>query len=266
MRIPGLAFLMGAALLAQAPPPPPTGPALLPGEGLAVAGPDRVVRSFGEATRVTPMGSLAKLVWLKLEADDWSAREVGFKCTGTWNGFTCWNRQGHGRVDLAKALEVSCNLAFLAWAQASVITNSKLMGEGAERIRVEEAFEPFIGKRMPPGEGVPPLTPAWVGDGDLLQTSPDAILRWFLDPAQDEMVSRWRRLAMGFLGAMTKETGWWMKTGTAPVPGEPGETIAWVAGSNGESWAILRLPRGKGPSEGLVRFHEILGLPYKKKK
>ena len=54
-----------------------------------------------------------------------------------------------------------------------------------------------------------------------------------------------------------------MKTGTGPVPGAPGETCAWVAGSNGRVTAVLRLPRGRGRVDGLARFRDVLGLPAK---
>ncbi|HLP30988.1 MAG TPA: hypothetical protein VK150_06475, partial [Geothrix sp.] len=53
---------------------------------------------------------------------------------------------------------------------------------------------------------------------------------------------------------------WWFKTGTAPVPGDPTATSAWVAGGKGEAIVVLHLPRGRGKQEGLVRIREILGL------
>ena len=52
--------------------------------------------------------------------------------------------------------------------------------------------------------------------------------------------------------------GWWFKTGTAPIPGEPTATSAWVAGGRGEAIVVLHLPRGTAP-EGLARIREILG-------
>ena len=238
-------------------------PKLLPGEGLAIAGEDGQVQGFGEAQREAPMGSLAKLVWLRLEGDDWASQSVRFNCTGTWEGHTCWNREGHKKVDLAKALDQSCNLAFLAWIRESAARWERIDGPGVARYRLEEVFGPFLGGRMPAGEGIPAFGPEWIGDGDLLRTSPEAFLAWLLDPAQEGLMRRWRKLALGFLDGVTSTQAWWMKTGTGPVPGAPGETCAWVAGSNGKVTAVLRLPRGRGRVDGLARFRDVLGIPAK---
>jgi hypothetical protein len=258
--------------LAAAPPPPaapplPTGAMLaplLPGESLAVAGPDGVVHLFGEdAAREAPMGSLAKLVWIKLEGSQWASMDVRFNCTGTWQGYHCWLPKGHGKVDLAGALQESCNLAFLAWGRASVDYWKRDYGEGAGRARLEDAFGPFLGNRMPPGEGIPDIDPAWIGDGDLLRTSPEAFLNWLLDPAQDPTLRQTRRLLLSFVSQTFKQNMWWIKSGTAPVPSEPGATSAWAAGSNGVITAVLHLPRGRGKADGLARFRAIMMVPAK---
>jgi hypothetical protein len=256
-----LCLLFACALTAAPAAPPPPAPPLQPGEALALAGPDGEVYLFGEASREYPMGSLAKLAWLKLEGASWSAMGVQFNCTGSWNGYNCWLRKGHGKVDLAKALQESCNLAFLAWAQGSVSGWLRDYGEGAARVRLEDAFGPFLGNRMPPGEGLPRLDPAWVGDGDLLRTSPEAMLRWLVDPAQDETVRLCRRLLLNFRQTTFQDQVWWIKTGTAPVPSDPGSTSAWAAGSNGSVTAVLHLPRGKGKEDGLQRFRTLMGVP-----
>lgn len=238
-------------------------PNLLPGEGLAIAAEGGLVQVYGEAQREAPMGSLAKLVWVRLEGDDWAVKGVTFTCMGNWEGHTCWNREGHKKVDLAKALDQSCNLAFLAWIRESAARWERIDGPGVARYRLEEVFGPFLGGRMPAGEGIPTFGPEWIGDGDLLRTSPEAFLRWLVDPAQEGLMRRWRKLTLGFLGSISKTQGWWMKTGTAPVPGAPGETCAWVAGSNGKVTAVLRLPRGRGRVDGLARFRDVLALPAK---
>lgn len=256
-------LLAGAPAPAAAPPPAPPVAPLLPGEGLALAGPDGTIYTFGEASREAPMGSLANLVWVGLEGIQWGSMGVQFNCTGQWMGQSCWLRKGHGKVDLAKALQESCNLAFLAWAQMSAREWIKDYGDGAARARLEDAFGPFLGNRMPPGEGLPPLGPAWVGDGELLRTSPEAMARWLADPAQDQTVHITRRLLSGFLQTLSPADSWWIKTGTAPVPGEPGVTSAWAAGGNGQVLAVLHLPRGKGKADGLARFRAVLQLPAK---
>jgi hypothetical protein len=54
---------------------------------------------------------------------------------------------------------------------------------------------------------------------------------------------------------------WWINTGTAPVPGDPGSTSAWAAGSNGSITAVLHLPRGRGKADGLDRFRAVMMIP-----
>jgi hypothetical protein len=238
-------------------------PVLKPGEGFAITTGDGQVHAYGEATKEAPMGSLAKLVWMRMEGTEWASRDVRFNCTGKAGPLVCWNHEGHGKVNLAKALRESCNLAFLAWIAQSQIQWIADYGEGAARNRMEEVFAPFLGRRLPPGDGLPPLTPAWVGDGDLLRTSPEAFLRWLMEPEQAQVLNFGKRFLAGLWSDMKDLFGkedWWFKTGTAPVPGDPTATCAWVAGGRGQAIVVLYLPRGRGKQEGLVRIREILGL------
>ncbi len=264
-RLLAWALMFAFPLLAQGAPAPPKAeaPVLLPGEGLAVAGPDGKIFTYGEAVRETPMGSLAKLLWMRLEGDEWSSLGVEFKCKGEWNGYHCWLAKGHGRVDLGKALQESCNLAFLAWVQMSAARWRYYYGEGVARVRLDEVFAPFLGNRLKAGDGLPEFGPEWIGDGDLLRTSPEALLKWMLDPHQEEALRLCRQHLLGFTGSMIREQTWWAKTGTAPVPGAPGETSAWVAGSNDAVTCVLRLPRGKGRADGLARFRTLMKIPGK---
>jgi hypothetical protein len=250
-------------LAAQSLPADMKPPDLRPGEGFAITSGDGEVHAYGEAQKEAPMGSLAKLVWMRLEGTDWAAQGVQFKCTGAAGPFTCWNREGHGRVDLGKALRESCNLAFLFWIADAGNRWKTDYGEAAARVRMEEVFAPFLGRRLPPGDGLPPLTAAWVGDGDLLRTSPEGFLRWLMEPEQAGVVTFGKRFLAGtwvdIKNLMGKED-WWFKTGTAPVPGDPTATSAWVAGGRGPALVVLHLPRGRGKQEGLIRIREILGL------
>lgn len=225
-------------------------PALLPGEGLAMAAEGRI-GAYGEAGRSAPMGSLAKLVWMQREGRAWEARGVSFCCGGHWRTWSCWNRTGHGAVDLGGALRDSCNLAFLAWASESLEERARVLGESAARAGLEADFEPFLEGRLTPSAALPALSPAWVGDGALLRTTPEAFLRWLRDSRRDALRSQCARL-------LPDRAGWWAKTGTAAVPGFPGETCAWVAGGNGSRLAVLRLPRGRGKAEGLARFRALV--------
>jgi hypothetical protein len=263
------AFLMctaAAVILAQA--PVPAGPAwrppsLKPGEGLAITTVAGEVRTYGEAQKEAPMGGLAKLVWMRLEGTEWASMSVRFNCAGTAGTFTCSNRKGHGKVDLGKALKDDCDLAFLYWISLAEVGWKDLYGEPAARARLLEVFGPFLGKRLPPGDTLPPLATAWVGEGELLRTSPEAFLHWLMEPEQAGVVTFGKRFLasywVDFKNLMGKED-WWFKTATAPVPGEPAATSAWVVGGLGESIVVLHLPRGRGEQEGLARMREILGL------
>ena len=260
------ACLATLVLVAQSAPAPLKEPALKPGEGFAITLGDGAVALYGEAKKEAPMGSLAKLVWMRMEGAEWASRSVQFKCKGAAGPFVCWNREGHGRVDLGKALQESCNLAFLFWIQDSQNQWKADYGEAAARVRMEEVFAPFLGRRLPPGDDLPPLTAAWVGDGDLLRTSPEAFLRWLIEPDKAEVIAFGKRFLSGFWAEFRDlfgKEGWWFKTGTAPVPGEPTATSAWVAGGSGSTLVVLHLPRGRGKQEGLVRIREILGLKGK---
>ena len=258
-----LAALAALVLGAQPAPAEMRAPALRPGEGFAISLAGGEVRAYGEARKEAPMGSLAKLVWLRLEGTEWSSRNVQFKCTGKAGPFVCWNHEGHGRLDLGKALRESCNLAFLVWIAGAQDEWRAEYGEDAARARMEDVFGPFLGRRLPHGEGLPPLTAAWVGAGDLLRTSPEAFLRWLMEPEQSGVVNFGKRFLAGSWAELKDLAGkedWWFKTGTAPVPGEPAATSAWVAGGHGSTLVVLHLPRGRGKQEGLVRIHEILKL------
>lgn len=238
-------------------------PVLKAGEGLALTLGDGEVALYGEARAEAPMGGLAKLAWMRLEGSDWSTLHVQFRCRGSAASTICRKGGGHGSVDLGRALHEDCDLAFLAWIEKSRTRWVQDYGEGAARARMEEVFAPFLGHRLPIGDGLPPLTAAWVGDGDLLRTSPEAFLRWLMEPDKGEVVTFGKRYLAGFwveVKDLFGQEGWWFKTGTAPVPGEPSATSAWVAGGRGSFLVVLHLPRGTGRVEGLARMREILGL------
>lgn len=253
---------VATTLLVAGPPAPLKTPALLPGEGLAVTQGEGVVQAYGAARVEAPMGGLAKLVWMRLEGAEWSSRSIRYRCTGSAGSVTCGGPKGHGRVDLGRGLAADCDLAFLAWIREAYLRWDKDYGEAGGRLRMEEVFAPFLGRRLPPGEGLPPITGDWVGGGDLLRTSPEAFLRWLLEPDKAEVIAFGRRYLAGFWVELNELLGgepWWFKTATAPVPGEPGATSAWVAGGRGPVLVVLHIPRGTGP-EGMARLRAILGL------
>ena len=261
-----LMLLSVVTVLAQAPLSVEPGwrePIMKPGEGFAIKTIDGGVHTYGEAKKEAPMGGLAKLVWMQLEGTEWASMGVQFKCTGKAGPLTCSNPKGHGKVDLAKALKQDCDLMFLYLITGSQVQWKAVYGEPAGRARLEQAFAPFLGRRLPQGDLLPPLTSDWVGSGDLLRTSPEAFLRWLMEPEQSGVVNFGRRYLASywveFKNLMGKED-WWFKTVTAAVPGDPMATSAWVVGGLGESLVVLHLPRGRGDQEGMARIREILGL------
>ncbi len=247
-----------APLLAQAPPPRPKPPVLEPGEGLAVGASGGDLEAFGEARSESPMGGLAELPWLRLEGSEWSSRMLTFKCTGAWSGQHCWSPKGHGRVDVAKATHESCHLAYLSWARFSAGLWKETYGPAGARTRLEEVFRPFLGDRLPRGEELPEITPAWVGDGDLLRTSPEAFARWLLDLDQDQLLEFLRRSLMANPLAME---GWWFAAchGT----GESASLCTWAVASDGRGLAVLRLPKGRPKAEAIARLKALMAAPAK---
>ena len=267
IRFFGCLFLPALLLAAQ---PSGTGarpvippPVLKAGEGLALTLGDGEVQSYGEARREAPMGGLAKLAWMRLEGAEWSSAGVHYRCKGTDGPFACTERGGHGRLDLGRALQEDCDLAFLVWIYASMARWAEDYGQDAARVRMEEAFRPFLGRRLPPGNDLPLLTAAWVGSGELLRTSPEAFLRWLMEPNNAEVVTFGKRYLAGYwveFRDLFGQEGWWFKTGTAPVPGDPTATSAWAVAGRGQALVVLHLPKGRGKPDGMVRLREILGL------
>lgn len=255
-----LLLVLLAALALAAQPRPEAGlpaPVLRPGEGLAMAF-DADVRAYGEARSESSLGGLAKLVWLRMEGADWSSQSVIFRCAGAAG---CGGPKGHGRVSLARALQEECDQAFLAWIDESRKRWLQDYTEAPARIRLEEVFAPFLGRRLPRGEGLPAFTAAWVGDGDLLRASPLSFLLWLLEPDKAEVLTFGKRHLSGFWVEVKDLLGredWWFKTATAPGPAA--STTAWVVGGRGSVVVVFRMPDGKGRPEGLARLRQLLGL------
>ena len=249
-----LPFVLGAAV-ATAQVPKGWKPALQAGEALGVGTAREGVKVFGESTQPHAMGMLSKFVWLRLQGTEWEARGLHFRCSGTWDGLACSNPKGHGKVDLGKALKEGCDLAFVAWGRVAVEGWSQESGEGSSRLRLEEGFRSFLGRRMPPGDGPPKLGLEWVAGGSLLQGSVQEILDWMLEPAQEGLAQQARR----YFGNIIQDPigDWWIAEGPSVGVGEPG---TWVFGSNGAMYVVLYLPKATPKAEALGRFKALLSL------
>lgn len=243
--------------------PAPWRPApLRPGEGLAISLDGGPVQTFGEARAEAPMGGLAQLVWLKLEGIEWSSRDVRFTCSGTLGPYRCPAPRGHGKLTLRKAFLEDCDLAFLFWAADSMARWKQEYGEAPARLRMDEVFAPFLGTRMPVGQALPEPTPAWVGHGDLLRTSPAAMVAWLMDPERSEVVDYCHRYLSGFfsdLGDLVGKERWWFKSTLAEMPGPCGAS-AWVAAGRGATLAVMHLPGTTSRDEAKARFQTVMGI------
>lgn len=251
-----LALLIPPALQAQAPAPAAPKPQLQAGEGFALAELDGPVQVFGEGRQQLPLGGLAQLLWFRMEGVEWNSRMLIFKCTGKAFEPPCGPPKGHGRVDPAKALRLDCRHAFRVWIQLSAAVWKDVYGEGPARVRLEEAFGPFLGKRLPAGNGLPDLKPEWVGEGSLLQASPESFAAWLADPAQEGFLDQARRNLNSFFD----DSPWWFH---AVEAADGGATRAWAVASDGKRVAVLSLPQGKTRAEALARIKAILGFPGK---
>ena len=170
--------------------------------------------------------------------------------------FHCWQPKGHGRVDLAKALQASCNLAFLAWATHRPSGGSGTTAKARPGPGCWTPFGPFLGRRMPDAEGIRNWTwPGWA-KGTCCAPAPKALLRWLIGPRPGRVPALYRRLLLSFYDETLQENAWWVRRGARPCPAARRHP-AWAVGGNGPVIAVLRLPAGHtraGPEARFVRF------------
>jgi hypothetical protein len=241
--------LLALALVAAEP------PVLRPKEGLAFAESNGNASKLGEASALTPMGDLAGLLWLRLEGFDWASRRSTYSCSGKEGALACTTPKGHGRVDIGKAFEQNCRLALLSWVRQSAASWSRLEGEAAGRLKVEEAFGPFAGSRFPKGDKLPAFDLAWVGEGDLLRSSPEQMAAWLVDPAQDGHWGFFKRYGSGFFEGEVGDFKGWVYLGRAEAGGQ---AWTWVAGGQSGHVAVLRMPGTLDRAAALKRFREAV--------
>ena len=90
-------------------------------------------------SKAHPPGSVLKLAtayaWLSRESDDDPTVDCRGQATILGEQLSCWERSGHGRVDLTRALSVSCNLFFYRLgerlASAELLAAFRAFGLGA---------------------------------------------------------------------------------------------------------------------------------------
>jgi hypothetical protein len=231
-------------------------PALRPGEGLAFASLGGKTEGRGEAASQGPLGDLSGLLWLRLEGFDWSSRRVAYKCSGREGDLVCTLAKGHGRVDLGKAFERNCRLAFVSWIRQSAVLWSRLEGDAAARIKLEEVFGAFTGPRFPKGDQLPAWGLDWVGEGDLFRASPVSLATWLADTSQDAVSGLFKRYGSGFFEGDVGDDRGWAYVGHA---GAGSAVWTWVAAGQSGHVAVMRIPGTLDRAAALLRFREAAG-------
>lgn len=254
--IPASCVVLFASGPTQPPPVQPPVP-LQAGESLVLTAPDGQCAAFGEAEKPSNMGGLAKLLWLNLDGDEWSAMDVQFRCKGEMQGVKCSCPKGHGKVDLSSALKEDCHLAVYAWAQMSLARNNRIYGEGAQSLRMKEAFGPFLDKAYRWPVGALAITPEWVGQGELLRTSPKALMQWLTEARQELLLLRCRRHLQGYIQRYYRNDDWWT---FATQSQSQAKEHTWVLGGNGVLLAVLRMDAAKDQKSAVERFKQVLGI------
>jgi hypothetical protein len=232
--------------------------------------PEAVLNAWGDADSISPIGGLAKLLWLRLESAEWAAHGLEIKCKGGIMGIPCAPPKGHGRVDLARSFRDDCNAAFATWVNLSRNSWKKDYGEGFSRMRFMEIFGSFLGDRFHKQQPLPTAFGAeWFVDGSLLQASPRQLAQWLASPSQETLLRTCRNYMLGFrdFSKNSKKGTWWLKAADAEAS-RPGEETpiaqAWAIGGNDSTTALLRLPPGTFKKDAEARFRELMGIGAKK--
>jgi hypothetical protein len=249
-------------------------PILRPGEGLAVIGRAGEIKDWGEAANLSPMGNLAKILWLRLEAGEWDSVGLETKCKGELNGICCDNPKGHGRVDLSKSFKEDCNVGFSTWTNISLKKWKRDYGASGARQRMMGVFGPFLGSRLPKEPTLPDsFGTEWFAGGQLLQASPSMLAQWLAKPAQEKLLASCRNYMLGFVDFVReKNDKWWIKVSEVPaLEGNGGvdsgtQKQYWVIGGNGgpsTTTAILRInsaPAGMTKKDAEARFRALMNI------
>ena len=239
---------------------------MLPGEGLAIIDRSAQVKTWGEADSPSPLGNMAKVLWLRLEAAEWEPYALETKCKGEINGVRCTKPKGHGRVDVPKSFREDCNAAFGVWVNLSREKWKDDYGEGGARHRFLEVFGPFLGDRLPKGPALPEkFGTEWFADGQLLLASPAQLAQWLAKPAQEGLLPKMRSYLLGFRDFAIGTRGqWWIKAFESAALHPPGQgnvlAQAWVLGGDSSTTVVFRPQPGVPPKEAQARFMVLMGV------
>lgn len=228
-------------------------PQLRAGEALVVLDADGKAHGWGETRTPRPLGELSKVVWLRMCGPDWASLDVYWDCRNP----ACQPPKGHGKVNLAKAFREDCDDAFVYWANWERKDWVEQQGEEISRMQLMSVFGPFLGDRLPKEGPLPEFTPVWMGHGDLLQASPEALIAWLGTPENQAVLTQMREILSGFFSVATNSKKWWFKPGVCSQG-------TWVLAGDGQSLAALFLTQPELPKEAVARMQEVLGMEKKK--
>lgn len=228
-------------------------PQLKPGEAFLTLDADGKPKTWGDVKTPHPLGQMAELVWLKSAGADWAGLDVYWDCKNPG----CQPPKGHGRVDLRKAFRLDCMDAFLYWANWERKEWVEQQGEGVTRMQVMADFGPFLGDRVPKEGPLPEFTPDWLGNGNLLQASPEQFITWAAMPENQGVLTMCREFLSGFFAVTFDSRKWWFK----PAVGSQG---TWVLAGDGQSVALLFISMPETPKDAVQRMKEIMGVGKKK--
>lgn len=143
-----------------------------------------------------PVGSLVKPFTALAYGETHDFRFPAYICTGD----RCWLPQGHGRMDIVKAIAHSCNAYFLE------------MAEDVDREAIESVAEKF---GLPTPLAITP--PALIGLGGIWQISPLAIARAYIELVNRSVDTVLAGMALSSRSGTGRGVGpgAYVKTGTA---------------------------------------------------
>jgi hypothetical protein len=208
----------------------------------------------GAPDRPLPVGSLAKpfvaKAWAKAHP---TARPPVERCDAASH---CWRPAGHGRLGLAHAVSVSCNVYFKKMAADTPLEVLKATLE-AEGFLVPSPLSPETAIGLADSDGA-------------LAARPEALLRAYArlvatpwdtgESVRREVLAGLRESALDGTARGLGHRGFWAKTGTVPaLDGRPLATSGLVVAVDDSGWAVLGLLRSGTGREAAAALALPLG-------
>ncbi len=198
----------------------------------------RLVMDPGATDDPVAVGSLVKPFLAKAWAQAHPDQAPPHVNCGPKDG--CWQRPGHGRLDLARALSVSCNTYFRTLVEATPL-------EHVNRVLAQEGF---LGVVKEPRQALGLVEGLRIRPSDLLAAYRRLVRTpWPLgESLRRSLLLGLREAALTGSASGLQVRGYYAKTGTSPTTdGHPAHTTGWVTVLDEVGWAVLaRLTHGTG--------------------